>query len=175
MERKFNFEVGEYYHIYNRGVDKRIIFNNRKDYQRFIKLLYYANDARSLDNLNIDFTRGLPYGNLEDERDVLADIGAYCLMPNHFHLLIKEKEEFGISRFIHKIATSYSMYFNKLNERSGRLFQGPYKAKHVDDDQYLKYLYAYIHLNPLKIIDPNWRDKKVLKSNLAKHFLENYK
>ena len=124
-------EVGEYYHIYNRGVDKRIIFNNRKDYQRFIKLLYYANDARSLDNLNIDFTRGLPYGNLEDERDVLADIGAYCLMPNHFHLLIKEKEEFGISRFIHKIATSYSMYFNKLNERSGRLFQGPYKAKHI--------------------------------------------
>ena len=60
MERKFNFEVGEYYHIYNRGVDKRIIFNNRKDYQRFIKLLYYANDARSLDNLNIDFTEGYP-------------------------------------------------------------------------------------------------------------------
>jgi putative transposase len=80
--------------------------------------------------------------------DQLVRIGAYCLMPNHFHLLLTEQEEAGISSFMQKLSTGYTMYFNKRNERTGVLFQGKYKSKHADEDRYLKYLISYIHLNP---------------------------
>ena len=90
-------------------------------------------------------------------KETLVDIGAYCLMPNHFHLLIRETAEGNISRFMLKLQTGYPMYFNKKYQRTGALFEGKFKAKHITNDNHLKYLFAYLHLNPVKITDPqNW-------------------
>ena len=79
-------------------------------------------------------------------------------MPNHFHILVKEKIEGGISKFMLKVMTGYSMYFNKKYNRTGKLYEGVFKATHASTDTYLKYLYSYIHLNPAKLLDKNWRD-----------------
>ena len=111
----------------------------------------------------------------EDRTDTLVDIGAWCLMPNHFHLLIREKTESGISTFMKKLLTSYSMYFNKKYHRTGSLFEGPFKAKHLDYDQYLKYQFTYIHLNPIGIVDSGWKEKRIEDKKKAKTFLDNYK
>jgi len=89
----------------------------------------------------------------------LVNIVTYCLMSNHFHLLIYEKTEGGISKFMQKVTTAYTMYFNKSKQRTGALFQGKFKAKHASiNDNYLKYLVAYIHLNPIKLIDAQWKE-----------------
>ncbi|OHA80219.1 MAG: hypothetical protein A2V96_01600 [Candidatus Yonathbacteria bacterium RBG_16_43_6] len=105
---------------------------------------------------------------------MLVDIGAYCLMPNHFHLLVREKNEGGIQKFMLKLLTAYSMYFNKKNERTGSLFESRYKARHANTDDYLKYLFAYIHLNPVKIIDPEWKEKGITDHDGAKEYLDKY-
>lgn len=174
MERKFIFSIGEYYHVYNRGTDKRIIFKDEKDYQRFIKLLYLLNNKDS-----IEFslaTNKLTYKEIFDFKrgPKLVSIGAYCLMPNHFHLLLKEEEEKGISIFMLKLLTGYSMYFNKKYKRAGSLFEGAFKATHLDADDYLKYIYSYIHLNPVKLIDHEWRKKGIDDIAKAKDFLYKY-
>jgi len=109
-----------------------------------------------------------------DKKDSLVDIGAYCLMPNHFHILLKEKTENGISKFMKKLSTGYSMYFNKRYERTGRLFEGTFKSVHADSDEYLKYLFAYIHLNPIKLINPVWKEEGIRNSVEAKLFLSGY-
>ncbi len=147
--RYISFAEGEFYHVYNRGVDKRIIFNTDADYRRFQELLYVANASTSvaLRNLKRNYDSVYTY----KKSDSLVAIGAYCLMPNHFHILLTPLVENGVSLFMNKLTTGYSMYFNKKYERSGALFSGTFKAKHADGDEYLKYLYAYIHLNPQKL------------------------
>lgn len=109
-----------------------------------------------------------------DKSSTLVDIGAYCLMPNHFHLLIREKTEGGITKFMSKLSTAYSMYFNNKHDRTGGLFEGRFKATHVDTDEYLKYLFSYIHLNPVKIIDPKWKEDGINDRNEAKQYLLDY-
>lgn len=111
----------------------------------------------------------------EDRGETLVDVVAYCLMPNHFHLLLREKKEGGITAFMLKLSTGYSMYFNKKYERTGALFEGRFKARHVGEDEYLKYLFAYIHLNPIKILDPKWRENRIEERAEAKEFLEKYR
>jgi len=96
-------------------------------------------------------------------------------MPNHFHLLVREKEANGISLFMKKLLTAYSMYFNKKYKRTGRLFEGPFLAKHADTDEYLKYLFSYIHLNPVKLVDPKWKENKITDRAKAKKYLAEYK
>ena len=86
-------------------------------------------------------------------------IGCYCLMPNHFHLLLREIKDGGISKFMLKLQTGYSMYFNTKNERKGALWQGVFKAEHATDDEYLQYLFSYIHLNPTKLLMTDWRER----------------
>lgn len=97
--------------------------------------------------------------NFEREETII-DIGAYCLLPNHFHILVREKMEGGISKYMLKLMTGYSMYFNKKYERTGKLYEGVFKSIHANKDTYLKYLYSYIHLNPAKLIDKNWKENK---------------
>ena len=109
-----------------------------------------------------------------DRGETLVDIGSYCLMPNHFHLLIREKMENGISLFMEKLSTAYSMYFNKKNERTGGLFEGTFKAIYANDDDYLKYLFTYIHLNPVKMIEPDWKELGIKDKSRAGIFLRNY-
>ena len=96
-------------------------------------------------------------------------------MPNHFHLLIKEKIEGGTSLFMQKLSTAYTMYFNKKYQKTGSLFGGRFKAKHLNSDEYLKYQFSYIHLNPISIIDSSWKNKKITNNKNAKEFLNLYK
>ena len=170
LERKIEFSIGEFYHLYNRGVEKREVFLEARDYERFMKLLYLSNGTkpfvfRDIQNKIIDsIERG----------DPLVAIGAYCLMPNHFHILVREITEGGISMFMEKLTTGYSKYFNTKHRRVGALFQGRFKAEHADNDEYLKYLFAYIHLNPIKLIDPLWKESGIRNTKKAKSYLENY-
>lgn len=167
--KRISFALDEFYHIYNRGTEKRNIFLSKNDYNRFLLLLYHCNSSQNiilrLENKNFD---------ADPVKETIVDICAYCLMPNHFHLLIREKIEGGISRFIQKLSTGYTMYFNKRHERSGVLFQGKFKSTHVDYDEYLKYVFSYIHLNPVKLIDPNWKENGITNHDRAKKYLENY-
>ena len=170
MQRSEVFCVGEYYHIYNRGVDKRVIFNTESDKRRFQRCLYTCNGKVNIRYENIKRKPLLEV----DRGEALVSIGAYCLMDNHFHILVKENIEGGISKFMSRLMTSYSMYFNKLNNRTGCLLENRFKSKHVSDDRYLKYLFAYIHLNPAKFIDKNWKTDKRNKEKIFK-FLNYYK
>ena len=170
MERKCILSVGEFYHVYNRGVEKRSIFTDKKDWDRFDKLLYLANSSqafafRELEDKGIDtIERGNP----------IVAIGAYVLMPNHFHVLVKEITQNGLSTFMKKLATGYSMYFNKKHERVGPLLQGRFKAEHVIRDEHLKYLYAYIHLNPVKLVEPKWKETGIKNKDRAIKFIKQY-
>lgn len=169
--RNISFSTYEYYHIYNRGTDKRTIFLDDYDKERFVKLLFVANGSQPF--VFRDFPIGLPYVEI-DRGEAIVDIGAYCLMPNHFHILIREKTEGGIVKFMSRVLTSYSSYFNKKYKRTGRLFEGTFKAKHIDSDRYLKYLFAYIHLNPVKIIDAEWNKNGISNRAGAKEYLTKY-
>ena len=166
-ERKQSFAEGEYYHLYNRGTEKRIIFVEKHDYEHFLFLMYICNTTRSLvlRDVNKNFNR----------EETIVDIGAYCLMPNHFHILIYEKIENGISTYMRKLMTAYSMYFNKKYNRTGKLYEGVFKSNICSNDRYLKYMYSYIHLNPAKIIDKNWRKIKSKNTKRLLDYVYSYK
>ncbi len=172
MARIFSFAPGEFYHIYNRGTDKRSTFMSRPDRDRFLALLYFANQEEPAD-LKL---QGSTLLEIVEERAgaPIVEIVAYCLMPNHFHLLVRELEEGGISKFMQKLTTGYTMYFNKKYERNGSLFQGRFKATHVADDRYLRYLISYIHLNPVKLIEPKWKEAGIADKVRAERYLETY-
>jgi putative transposase len=176
MNRKVVLSVGEFYHIYNRGVEKKQIFLDKYDYDRFVTLLLLTNLPGALDIREFERLKKHKKGGtlVKKEQQTLVDIGAYCLMPNHFHLLVYEKTEGGITKFMHKLTTAYTMYFNKKYERVGPLLQGTFKSEHADSDDYLKYLFSYIHLNPLKIFNKNWRESCKSDSVSKKSFLDNY-
>lgn len=171
--RSIVFSTGEFYHVYNRGVEKRIIFLDTYDYQRFSELLYLSNSAESVDLRAIKRNNDVVY---EWERpELLVSIGAYCLMPNHFHILITPLQENGISKFMNKLCTSYSMYFNSKYKRTGGLYEGKFKAKWANTDEYLKYLFAYIHLNPVKLRQPDWKEKGINDFNPVYDFVSKFK
>jgi putative transposase len=176
MRRKTPFFVGQVYHIYNRGNDKKIIFNGDYDYKRFMLLLYLCNSTTPVDIRRL-LEKGLSFVELFDldRGDTLVDIGGFCAMPNHFHLLLHEKMENGISQFMKKLLTSYSMYFNAKNERKGALFEGPFRDKHIDTDSYLNWVFSYIHLNPVKLIDNDWKEKGISDPVIVKNFIDSYK
>jgi len=154
--RKQVFALDEYYHLYNRGTEKRIIFLDEKDYHHFLFLMYICNTEKSITLRDI--------GEFFDREKTIVDIGVFCLMPNHFHILVREKVENGISTYMRKLLTGYSMYFNKKYKRTGKLYEGVFKSTHIDKDNYLKYIYSYIHLNPAKLVDKNWKERKSLTS-----------
>lgn len=178
MSRNISIAPDEFYHIYNRGTEKRNVFPTKTDHERFLALLYLCNATEPVRIDNIRKQQGstlLESLSGMDRGDTLIDICAYCLMPNHFHLLVREKEEQGISRFMQKLMTGYTMYFNKRHERSGGLFQGKFKATHADEDRYLKYLVSYIHLNPVKLIEPRWKESGILDRKSAEKHLRAYR
>jgi putative transposase len=147
------------YHIYNRGVEKRDIYLDEQDYAVFLHLLkYYLSplDPKDIHPLiqfqNFSVKKTYPLANLEHK----VELAAFCLMPNHFHLLARQTTKDGITQLLRKVSTTYVMYFNKRYNRVGYLFQGKYKAITVDSESYLLHLSRYIHLNPagLKGTDP---------------------
>src|SRR3989338_2716458 len=156
--RKIQFAEDQFYHIYNRGVEKRNIFNKEWDYFRFLTGLAEFNTTASVDLklLLEDKYKNWPSTIIKSkiwkEGEGLVKIHAFCLMPNHYHLFVEQIREGGISAFMHKLAVGYSMYVNKKYERVGPLFQGPFKACLVDNETYLTHLLRYIHLNPVDLI-----------------------
>jgi len=172
------FVENEVYHIYNRGVEKRSIFEDDADRFRFIHDLFEFNDQRPAANMYYHFNQQLPKTeprNKKSPRKLIVDILAFCLMPNHYHLLLKQKTKNGIVNFMKKMGTGYAMYFNQKYQRVGPLFQGRFKAVLVNRDSHLLYLPHYIHLNPLDLFMPEWRDKKLRNHKSALKFLENYR
>ncbi|MBI5793627.1 transposase [Candidatus Uhrbacteria bacterium] len=150
--RLFDFSVGEYYHVYNRGVDKRTIFHSQPDYQRFLDGMWIFNDTETRDELSFYLRKQHGwYGS------PCAEVSAFSLMPNHFHLLIEETEKGGISNFMQRLGTGYTHYFNRKQERSGRLFESVFKAKHIDSEAYLEHITRYIHLNSLDLCGIDWK------------------
>lgn len=173
MPRSITFAEGEFYHLYNRGTEKRRIFTVKSDYDRFLALLFLCNGKIAVD-LKLQGRTLYEIRNL-DRGESIVDICSYCLMPNHFHLLLREKTKNGISHFLQKLLTGYTMYFNKRHDRSGTLFEGRSKAKHAHNDNYLSYLIAYIHLNPIKLTDPKWKENGIADKKVAESFLKQYR
>ena len=173
MTRGVVFAPGEFYHLYNRGTDKRQIFSCLADYKRFILLLLLCNQKRPV----IVKIQGRTLEEATQSRigDPLVDIVSYCLMPNHFHIIAREIDSGGISKFIQKVITGYTIYFNQRYERSGVLFQGKFKAKHIHDDRYLSYLISYVHPNPIKLLEPRWKTEGISDLNDAEEYLESYR
>ncbi len=164
----------EIYHIYNRGVEKRNIFMDDRDRFRFIHDLYEFNDKNPAPNSY--YLKSSEVELRKDRnRELLVEILAFCLMPNHFHLMLRQVSENGITEFMRKMGTGYTNYFNTRNERVGPLFQGKYKATLIQKEGHYSILPHYIHLNPLKILMPNWKEKGVKDYRKAINFLENYR
>ena len=105
----------------------------------------------------------------------LVDVLAYALMPNHFHLVLKQKIDDGITKFMRKLATAYSMYFNIKYEHSGVLFQGRFKSSHINSGPYFRYIFSYVHLNPLELVEPDWKDGTIRNEKKARKFLADYR
>ena len=143
------FDTEQMWHIYNRGNDKRLIFLDEQDYKVFLSYLKCAlltevdeESAKELSkHLSIERVRRL---RLHNEVELVS----YCLMPNHFHLLLYQTTQDGISKLMRSIMTGYVAYFNYRHERSGRLFQGVYKGSRINSDSYWTHISRYIHLNP---------------------------
>lgn len=170
----------EYYHIYNRGNNKQKIFLDNKDYLRFVKCLFICNSY-----LNFRFRDDIIEPKIDafdiKRRKNLVSIGAYCLMPNHFHIYIKcckkghyQNGKNNISEFMHKLSTSYAKYFNKKYKRTGGIFEGTFKSVHINNDNQARYLFSYIHLNPIKLINPKWKEGINMKEKEIIDHLSSY-
>ena len=141
-----NFAEDSYYHVYNRGVEKRDIFLDEKDYRFFETYLFiYLNPLKKVMEKHPDLPLRLHSQNVSEEVKLMA----YCLMPNHFHLLLKQKTKNGISKLLKQIINAYTLYFNQKNNRVGGLMQGRFKAVPITDDNLLIHITRYIHLNPI--------------------------
>jgi putative transposase len=178
MERGVALMEGEIYHVFNRGAHKQPIFLVDPDYRRFQVLLRLCNSREKVDAGNtLTKYQGpslVKLFGLERCKDQLVDILAYALMPNHFHLVLRQRAEGGISQFMRKLCTGYSMYFNLKNGHSGTLFQGRFKSSHVDAAPYLFWIFAYVHLNPIALIAPEWEEKRIDDVLKAQKFLASY-
>jgi putative transposase len=154
--REIRIAPGEYYHIYNRGVNKENIFHDQGDWRRFLFLilcfqspetfLHVGRVANTFGKHSVSALDAEVLSKIIKKRFV--ELAAFCLMSNHFHLIIKETEEGGIARYMQRILNSYTKYHNTKFGKSGHLFQGPYQAVHIADDRQLLHLSAYVHKNP---------------------------
>lgn len=160
-KRNVPFAVGEWYHCYNHSVEDRISFADTRDYHRFLELLYLANDTSPLRRDEIDTHKFEEVLTIPRDKKLVA-IGAFCLMPNHFHLVLKEVSEGGISAFMQKIGTAYTMYFNSRHGRMGNLFLKPFRSRHVSTDRYFQHLINYVHCNPAVLYEPTWKTSTIV-------------
>src|SRR3989338_2137367 len=173
----------ELYHVLSRGVDKRVIFNNNKDYFRFVHNLFVLNDKNSVTASGYFFNKADKSAETfqngksknKEPRKLLVKIHTFCLMPNHYHLLLSPLVEDGIVKFMRKLNISYAKYFNIKNERKGALFESRYKSILVKDENHFLYLPYYIHMNPLDLYSPEWREERISRPKEAMLFLEKYR
>lgn len=169
MARKFSFNEDCFYHIYSRGVDKRNIFEDDADRWWFMHLLYHCNNEDRFNHDMIDLKDDLVLPRSQTYIDLIS----FCLMPNHFHILLLERDGKKTSLFMHKLGTAYTKYFNAKYKRTGSLFESTFRAKYIDSDEYLQHVFSYIALNPAKLVDPNWKEKGIAKPNTLE-FVKEY-
>lgn len=160
----------EFWHLIGRGVEKRDVVMDDNDRVRFIHDLYVLNDTNSAPNYILNERR-----NEHRKRERLVDIHAFCLMSNHYHFLVSEKAENGISLFMHKMNMGYTKYFNNRYERSGVLWQGKHRKVLIGRDAHFLYVPFYVHLNPLDYTHPEWRKGEVRNISGALIALQNYR
>lgn len=155
-KRDTSFVIGEWYHCYNRGIEKRIVFEDIRDYHRFLEILYLANDEFPLRRNDIGTHTFEEILRIPRGKKLVA-IGAFCLMPNHFHLVVKEVLNGGITAFMRKIGTAYTLYFNARYGRMGNLFLKPFQSNHAHTDHQFQRLMSYVHCNPATFYEPEWK------------------
>lgn len=143
--RKIKFVNGEFYHIYNRGVDKRTIFEKGFDFARFIQCMDEFNSTKPIGSIFENSFRQI--NKLSVPVAKLVDVVCFCLNKNHFHMILRQKVKNGISKFMGKVGNGFAQHFNFKNKRSGALFEGRFKAKHINSNDYLLHLSAYVNLN----------------------------
>ncbi|SMN15137.1 hypothetical protein CRYPA_1187 [uncultured Candidatus Thioglobus sp.] len=166
--RKTVFVKEHYYHVFNRGVDKRVIFQTKEDLYYFFKRLIDLNINNINNNLKLKRSRMSGEVSFEKDEAKLVSIISYCLLPNHFHLVLKQESENGISKFMQKLGTSYTVYFNNKYKRSGSLFQGKFKASMIDGEFGLSILSIYVNLNYVHHrINPK---ENLVKSSIFEYF-----
>lgn len=149
------YEAGGYYHIYNRGVEKRSVFEDEKDYKMFLSYLEFYLTPQEPLGFDKEYLQGLSLKVKVSPSRVLKNyfgeikLLAYCLMPNHFHLFVRQNTNHGIDNFMRSLSTKYVRYYNTRHKRIGPLYQGPYKAVRVENEFQFVYLSKYIHRNPI--------------------------
>lgn len=172
------------FHALNRGVDKRIIFQDNQDYARFVHDMYAFNTTEAASN-----TRRTKMFDLRSRTsdevshtemrsgEQLVDIHGWCLMGNHYHLLLGARVEGGLSLFLRRLNVGYAKYFNERYKRSGTLFQGRTKKILIDTDAHLLHILNYVHLNPLDLLESaaDWRGGVIGDSDAAINYLHSYK
>jgi putative transposase len=173
----------EIYHVVMRGVDGKIIFPEETDRLHFLHDLYEFNNEcavswefRGLRRNNSSRTFLEEFGDeiKKKEKKPLVEILEFCLMPNHFHLLLRQIKDGGISKFMRKLG-GYSTYINKKYKRQGHLYQERFRVIHIKDDNQLRCVFVYIHTNPLSLIEANWKEFGAKNPTAAIEFLKNYK
>lgn len=166
--RTFSITPGGYYHIFNRGNNKQPTFLDNRDRARFLFLIMHLQSPAIFQNISRQVAHYVKNSAFniggEDELKIVQNrevkIISFALMPNHFHLMVSELKSRGIAHYMQRVLCAYTKYFNTRHERSGHLFQGPYKAVHIKDNRQLLYLSSYIHKNPKEINE--WKNKEHL-------------
>lgn len=200
--RKEQFINGEIYHIVVKGIDENILFKDINDHYRGVFSIYEFNNAKpvnikdrrkvrateksrikEIEIVNNEFQKVLPEisrgrvsGNLRgSQRKKLVEVLAFCIMPNHLHLLVRQLVDGGISKFMKKLNGGYGGYFNRKYGRKGYVFQDRFSARHIKTEEQLKVVFVYIHTNPISLIEPKWKEIGIKNPEKVIEFLENYK
>ncbi|MAG12041.1 MAG: hypothetical protein CMI52_04550, partial [Parcubacteria group bacterium] len=178
MSRK-PFTIGNYYHVFNRGNNKQKIFQDDRDNARFLfSILYYGLTHKILPKSE-NITNYLYNGKFDVELDIeqleekTVNLHGFALMPNHFHLLLREATKNGISKYMQRLQNSYTKYYNARHKTAGHLLQGPYKVVSITNELQLLYLTAYIHRNPAEILDWNGNEHAYPWSSFQDYITKN--
>ncbi len=176
--RKQQFVNGEVCHITLRGIDDNLIFKDVDDYYRGVFSIYEFNNTKPVEiwlrrqQRKKEKILGDP---ISQSRECLVDVLAFCFMPNHVHLLLKQIKENGITKFMQKVGVGYGGYFNRKYNRKGYVFQNRFHAVHIKNEGQLKVVFTYIHTNPISLIEPKWKELGIKNPEEVIEFLENYK
>ena len=176
-----NISLNEYYHIFNRGVGKKIIFKDDRDRIRFLFLILYFQAENNFPQISRIISFYVKHRVFDIDYDIkntiieerFVELTAFVLMSNHFHLIVKETKERGMGKYMQRVLNSYTKYFNTRYDVSGHLFEGPYKAVHVEDNEQLLHLSAYIHLNPKELSEWHKREDDFPWSSYQDYVKEN--
>lgn len=177
--RKEQLVTGEYYHLVIRGIDEHKLFRDTNDYYRGIFSIYEFNNTKKVEIRERRRSRAkiksCGLRESADLRNKLVEVLAFCLMPNHFHLLVKQLKDGGVVKFMTKLGIGYAKYFNTKYKRKGYVFQNRFVSVHIENEKQLIAVLMYIHTNPISLIESGWKENGIKNVKKALNFLENYK